>query len=741
MEKGELLSYEVNNKDVFKAETKEEEQDFFPPKKVLITSFFKEVFRSLFHFKTRLITSIIILFLSLTSVIATSSIYLRGDRDLIISGLMNYSPPYTSIGLSDIPYSLNPRRRFFNHSFNSFEDYQMGLPIYCYTGSKKTLKENYFAGNNALQTFDDWVISDSLQEPVGYASCEKILGTFSLLYGKEPDDNECLISSTLFHTYERFGYKDGDGKALNPNEFTAQKFLALKPIVQSTATLKEVTLTISGVYDDGFKAFYERFKDVKTVDDDTKDLINQYVSQNINVLAVNQNTLQDVLTLPTFDTSFPSIFDDVIHVGDLIGYSNNFCVTKANEECLTLKEGEGIYLPILRFFLLYSDLDFVFTDDYLFDLDIISSYFDTDSGMASNPLIFPFSSLPKTTQKTMKIGELENLNLSLLAALSYVSKYGIPDNFRDAINELAVTLNLQNPSEDTLKTVLAYYLYGKNAKESISSLIKDIFQSIDLVRKLEVNLILPGRKGLNNKLYDVVGVDLTTRNTLKQGDMTMLLPDIYVTSSVFNEWYSIFYQEGLLNRYCIPLKDGSSISTAENFVNQLNEEIPDFYPDQSRLTYFTSSYSTVASNAFFWSYLNNNVLLTIILFGVLFFLISLLFSYNFASYINKENLRNDAVKISLGMKQSSIFKRNFAIFTVLYLLSSLLFVIALPLLFLLLNNYFTSKVFYPLTYFAYMPGLFFLLMVIYLLFISLVIYLQLKQNQKKLMKALKESFH
>ena len=223
--------------------------------------------------------------------------------------------------------------------------------------------------------------------------------------------------------------------------------------------------------------------------------------------------------------------------------------------------------------------------------------------------------------------------------------------------------------------------------------------------------------------------------------MTMLLPDIYVTSSVFNEWYRIFYQEGLLNRYCIPLKDGSSISTAENFVNQLNEEIPDFYPDQSRLTYFTSSYSTVASNAFFWSYLNNNVLLIIILFGVLFFLISLLFSYNFASYINKENLRNDAVKISLGMKQSSIFKRNFAIFTVLYLLSSLLFVIALPLLFLLLNNYFTSKVFYPLTYFAYMPGLFFLLMVIYLLFISLVIYLQLKQNQKKLVKALKESFH
>lgn len=48
LHKGELTSFVVVNKEVYETKIEEEQDEFKPPKKVVLSSFFKEVFRSLF---------------------------------------------------------------------------------------------------------------------------------------------------------------------------------------------------------------------------------------------------------------------------------------------------------------------------------------------------------------------------------------------------------------------------------------------------------------------------------------------------------------------------------------------------------------------------------------------------------------------------------------------------------------------------------------------------------------------
>ena len=701
MEKGELLSYEVNNKDVFKTETKEEEQDFFPPKKVLITSFFKEVFRSLFHFKTRLITSIVILFLSLTAIFLSGSLYFRDEKTMIVSGLYNTSNLYLAL------------RSESGKHFNE-QDIQL-TGTKSYENLDRSLYNNIFRKVNTAR--ENFIAKYFLSIGKNVFAYEDVKKDIEIVLGKMPEGEEFIISESLYNFFKDSGYKNETVRY--PVGSVDETFLngaaTIKVEIQNGVSKD---LKIVGVFKDDNLDYFSALEDKEALKDYETNILNSVLLSTFSSALITSKAALDGLTLRMGD-SFTLSNDFVLEVdGNVFRPS----VSLLNDED-NLKSGEGIALPYDNFVQYYNS-PLILPEEAQIDINNLSLGASLDElPLGSSSLLLKETNLSK---------------LSLLAAVIHVKKNGLPPNLSTYKEYLFYTL----PEEDKyildndklLQTCYAVQLAFSNSYSLNSFFFENPFGdlpgasiTLSFLKELLDPSLFPSvnfgvlKSGAKEKEYHLPLVSLTFSDTIS------------LTSVYFNDLNDTFNPVSLTSSYFVD-KRVNDVNDVLSHVEQYNAaHVEDPLKIESPVN--------AAVDSLFETYLTSGLLTLVFSLGVLFLIIGLLFFINIAFVTFSLTKEEDAIKLSLGVKKSYLYFRNFVGQFLLFIFPFLLSTVVALIVFNLLNQFISGYFLVTLPYLAlhgFLTGMLFLLI---LLLISSLVFLALINSDKKIQRTLKAAFH
>ena len=719
MEKGELLSYEVNNKDVFKTETKEEEQDFFPPKKVLITSFFKEVFRSLFHFKTRLITSIVILFLSLVTILSGLSSLFTNENAVIFQGIRSNAgglSSYVSLG-----YDISRNSQETYSFLPSDQDY-IGFPVY----SSRSSIETTNITTRYSRVSDNINLRKLCSSPSGYMKWEDVSSFFPLLFGSSPKNNECLISRFSFSIFEEHGFYSQEMK-LAPHSFSEEEFLSFAPTISLSYSLNEFPLTIVGIYDDGLEEFIDKY--LSTIDNSpvSNSYSNEvYVGAVLQNIFVNQDTLQALFNYSSLnDFSTPN--NELFAIYSFNNHLMNGQLYKVDSSDINLSKEDGIYLSpenFLRVYPSYGNIDFTLP------------YVDLRS-VTKETL---FSSLLPFKNQTLNLAELLEEDYKKLACFYYVSNLENNDYLalfaHDMVEKGYITEDYIG-NYDLLKTYYALCLsggtwpfldslyennpYGENGKNIVKTFLSEFLPSLTETLPLTINYTKDLYSSKLTKEFKVIGFSF-----FLSGNENELM---FSNSDDYNYFLNFYYNPKQAYFTVIPLSlySFSDIIAFKDSLNSSSFCLRGVVANASRTIY------GVTHNLL-------TIIITSVAFAVLLIISVILLLYLYNS-INILSIREDSVRLSFGASTFPFFLRNFM---TMFLISLMSLVLSIPFSYLvlyLLNSIFSSWVSITSTYVMVEPILFLILLILLIVLSSLISLLVIFKNKKNLNKALKEAFH
>ncbi len=207
----------------------------------------KDLKRSLPSHPARLVSGLLLSFLSLAACFSSFSLLMRDDgsisKDLAVSGsetsVLGMSNPNARLYRSDLPES--------------------SVPFCSVPSSPPCILTSYFIETSSSSYSFESLLGPFLTESVAPYS-RSAEDAFPLLAGTSPSSaSEALISDTMFRQYQAFGFEN-DGIRLPAGSFDIDGFLAAGPELMLSYPVR-TSVRVVGVFKDGYGDFFDAFRE------------------------------------------------------------------------------------------------------------------------------------------------------------------------------------------------------------------------------------------------------------------------------------------------------------------------------------------------------------------------------------------------------------------------------------------------------------------------------------------------